>query len=141
MICAVVGKLNKNSGIYEIEIYKAEKSIKCKAILDTGCNLRDLYSGNPVVVVEKSLAMSLIPNRITSPNGSNEEEICAYGMRLLPYTAIDGKGMMQAFGVDKAIIYSKNKAKTICKITVAISNTEFCDTYSALFGTDVADLI
>ena len=137
-------RIKAKSNYYEIEITRFNHSVKCKALLDTGCNLKDLFSGNPVIVLEEKLALSLIPNHAPAQTCADHNaniEITAEGMRLIPYTAIGGKGMMQAFTPDKAVIKQGSKTHTAKDITIAIGKQGFYDDYSALIPLDIANCL
>ncbi len=145
LFCAVAVKLRAKDSFYDVEITKGSKSIKCRALLDTGCGLKDVFSGNSVIIVEEQLALSLIPNRITVPDIGGDiydgVGLTAQGMRLIPYSSVGARGMMQAFCVDKAVI-SQGKKQSVCEnITVAMGKEKLTGDYCALIGEELASLL
>ncbi len=60
----VKGRISKNDMFCELEIFFKEKSIKIKAMIDTGNLLKDPISSMPVIVVEKSQLEAIIPRGI-----------------------------------------------------------------------------
>ena len=143
VIMLVGAKIKPKECCYEIEIFNQNKSIACRALLDTGCNLHDLYSGSPVIVLEKQLAMSLVPKQIdlgvligdNSKTYDNAADM--NGFKLIPYSAIGGKGLMRAFIADRAVISQKNKKSEVKRVTVAISDELLSGEYRALIGEDI----
>ena len=57
-------KLHKKDIIYNIEIHIKEKTLKLKAMLDTGNMLKDPISGMPVIVVTKEKLYSILPEKL-----------------------------------------------------------------------------
>jgi stage II sporulation protein GA (sporulation sigma-E factor processing peptidase) len=51
--------------LYDVELsYDGEKSLKIKALLDTGNNLRDPLIGTPVMIMEEKIAAQILPEKI-----------------------------------------------------------------------------
>ena len=46
--------------IYQIIISKNNVDLKAKALYDTGCNLRESFSGNPAVIVDKKILIIIL---------------------------------------------------------------------------------
>ncbi|MEE1019543.1 MAG: sigma-E processing peptidase SpoIIGA [Acutalibacteraceae bacterium] len=143
-IILVAAKVRPREDFYTLEIFRGNHSIKCTALLDTGCNLHDLFSGSPVIVLEQDLALSLIPQRVAALGNDGADSICENmrnGIRLIPYSAIGGKGMMQAYMPDKVIISQKNKSRELHDITVAVSKEPFEGEFRAVIGSDIANML
>lgn len=81
---------------YMVCIENNSKSISCMGLMDTGNNLRDPFSGYPVIMVEKSLFQKLY----------NEEKV-----RLIPVSTVNGESIIKAFRPQKFTIgdYSTDK--------------------------------
>ena len=81
---------------YMVCIENNSNSVSCMGIMDTGNNLRDPFSGYPVIMVEKSIFHKLF----------NEEKI-----RLIPVSTINGESLIKAFRPEKVTIgnYSTNQ--------------------------------
>lgn len=62
----VKGKISKKDMFCDIEIFFKGKSIKIRAMIDTGNLLKDPISGMPVIVVEKSKLEAIIPKAIVN---------------------------------------------------------------------------
>ncbi len=81
---------------YMVCIENNSKSFSCVGLMDTGNNLRDPFSGYPVIMVEKSIFQKLF----------NEENI-----RLIPISTVNSESMVKAFRPKKITIdnYSTDK--------------------------------
>ena len=81
---------------YAITIENNGKSITSVGLMDTGNNLRDPFSGYPVLMVEKTLFQKLF---------SNEK------IRYIPAMTVNGESLIKAFKPEKIIIngYSTDK--------------------------------
>ena len=73
----VKGRISKKDMFCDVEIFFKDKSIKIKAMIDTGNLLKDPISGMPVIVVEKSQLETIIPkgiiNNLNTILGGGEE--------------------------------------------------------------------
>ena len=143
VIILVAAKVRPREDFYTLEIFRGKNQVKCTALLDTGCNLHDLFSGNPVIVLEQDLALSLIPQCVAAvaDNADGFGTDIREGVRLIPYSAIGGKGMMQAYMPDKVIISQKNKSRELYDVTVAVSKELFEGDFRAVIGSDIANML
>lgn len=143
IIMLIAAKVRPREDFYTLEIFRGQNSVKCTAMLDTGCNLHDLFSGSPVIVLEQDLALSLIPQRVYASGNDSDSVLQGMreGIRLIPYSAIGGKGMMQAYMPDKVIISQKNKSRELHDITVAVSKELFDGEFRAVIGNDIANML
>lgn len=71
---------------YYITIQQNGKSVTCKALMDTGNNLREPFSSFPVVMAEKKLF--------------NQFHIPDEKLRLIPVTTVNGDSLIKAFRPD-----------------------------------------
>lgn len=87
---------------YRLTIEKNGKSVQLTAFSDSGNNLRDFFTGLPVIVCRLSSVSEIAPEGITS--AQSEPPV---GVRLIPYTTIDGTGVIAAFRADEVIVDGK----------------------------------
>lgn len=102
----------------EATLYKADKTCRVEAVLDTGNSLRDNLTGTPVSIVDSSVAKVLT------------DGIMPEGIRYIPYHSV-GKdtGVMPVFTVDKMCVCRKQE-QWIEKPLIGI-----CDGHVASDGT------
>ncbi len=111
LICYYILKLIKrltkgvNGGeIYNVEIFIKERVITFKAKIDTGCNLKEPFSGNYVIVTEEDLLDGYVPD--------------SQSTRIIPFSSMGGEGILKGFCPDKVKINGKqidNVYIGICK--------------------------
>lgn len=86
-------------------------SIELEAIIDTGHSLCDPFSERSVIIVDAAKL-----EEITKIIPQNK-------YRIIPYSDISGRGVLNAFVADKAQIYLNDKNYVIIKPTIAAAKT------------------
>lgn len=71
---------------YYVSIQQNGKMVSCKALMDTGNNLREPFSSLPVVMIEKKLF--------------NQFHIPDEKLRLIPVSTVNGEALVRAFRPD-----------------------------------------
>lgn len=108
------------------------KTKKIFAKADTGNGLREPFSDLPVIIVEQEAVRDLLPESILSyiETGSCQEKI-----RLIPFSAMGGSGILPAFRPD-LIYLSKSKAPVECYLAV-YSKKLSAGQFNALFHPEI----
>ena len=114
LISKITDKKAPKSKEYYLTIENNGKSISCTALMDTGNNLREPFSGYPVIMIEKELFQKVF----------TEEKI-----RFIPISTVNGESLIKAFKPEKITInnYSTNK------VYIGESNT-LLDEYKVLLN-------
>ena len=114
---------SQQDSIFRMELKCNGCSAELNGLLDTGNQLRDLYSGKPVIVINPDIAQ-----RITG-FGSTEEirrrmekNTVPIRFRLLPVKAVSAAKLLPSFTGDEAIIYSENGRKTVRAPCIAVTD-------------------
>ncbi len=96
VISKITDKKAPKSKEYYVTVENAGKTISCTALMDTGNNLREPFSGYSVIMLDKELFYKLF----------TEDKI-----RLIPITTVNGESVIKAFRPHKLIInnFSTNK--------------------------------
>lgn len=81
----------------DVIIEKDGNMEKVTAKIDTGNDLKEPFSQLPVLVVEKKYIEKIIPTKLNQKNK----------FRLVPFNAVSGYGLLEAFKPDKAIVFNK----------------------------------
>lgn len=105
---------------YRLTIEKSGKVVQLTAFSDSGNNLRDFFTGLPVIVCRLSSVGEIAPKGIVSAKIEPPE-----GVRLIPYTTIDGTGIIAAFRADKVIVDGKRVDALIGVGENAMKNEDF----------------
>ncbi|MFU0833258.1 MAG: Sporulation sigma-E factor-processing peptidase [Oscillospiraceae bacterium] len=100
------------------------KKCVCSARVDTGNSLKEPFSGDPVAVVYESVLTGIVPPK----DGLN--------FRLIPFDALSGGGLLQAFRPDRMMICCGNKKVETKKVYVAVAKTRFGE-FDALLNPDL----
>lgn len=131
------------SKIYTISITLNDRTVCTQALCDTGNHLTDLLSGNPVVVVEHDLVKSLLPTgaECFTTVGAQPPPQIQSRYRVIPFTAVGGKGFLPAFVPDMMEIARNDKKYKTSKVTVAVSKDLMTDEYRALIGSELATFL
>lgn len=114
VISKILDKKAPSNKEYIINIQNNGRNVTCTALMDTGNNLCDPFSGYPVIMVDKSIFTQLF----------NEEKI-----RLIPVSTVNGDSLIRAFKPEYIFI---NKFTTN-KVYIGESNTSL-DEYKAILN-------
>lgn len=147
-------RLSKKDMIYDIEIIIDRKSVKVKALLDTGNLLKDPITGIPVVVIEHKSLYSVIPaevlNNINKVIGGDANELIENEefskiisrFRIIPFSSLGKQnGLLLGIKADCINIILDEKVQSINNVIVGIYDKSFTKNgmYSAIFGLDILE--
>lgn len=97
LVCYYILKLIKRltkgvcgGGVYNVEVYMSDKTVSFNAKVDSGCNLKEPFSGEYVIVAEKCTLEGCIPDERK--------------MRIIPFDSLGGSGIINGFKPDKTVI-------------------------------------
>lgn len=95
LILLVFKKLFKNTTasnlIYNLKIYYSNKEYNIKCKVDSGCNVKEPFSNDSVIIIDK--------NEFEPINSSN--------VRIIPYNSLGGKGILKGYKAEKVYIDDK----------------------------------
>ena len=147
-------KFNKKDMFRQISIYFGEKNTQTIALLDTGNMLKDPITSMSVIVVEKEVLKSILPEIILNnlnkiiggdvPKEIYEDENLQYitKFRVIPFSSIGKEnGMLLGFKANKIIIEEDGNIKELKNIIVGIYEHKLSkkNQYSALIGFDLIE--
>ena len=137
-------KLNL-SKFYKINFTLNSHEITLRALLDSGNALSDPFSDKPIIIISTTQIEHLLPNEIIQyihhkTSVSNKEE--PLGIRLIPYHAIKGEGLLPAITTTNVIISpcnSKNNEETfyIKSALVAFVTRNLGNDYNAIINEEI----
>lgn len=115
LVLSAVGRITGRrapKGLYcRIVVGCGERSCSCTAKIDTGNSLREPFSNDPVAVVYEPAVRKVVP-----PPGSRN-------LRLVPFDAISGGGVLKAFRPDRLIISCGGRTFRAARSYIAVSKT------------------
>ncbi len=100
-------RLLSHSKYCQVTLSVGEKSITLEGLLDSGCSLKDPYTGKPALIIDPSVAQKLF---------SDSPPL----FRFIPYNTIKSGGIMKAFSPDLCVIQLDDN-HFLCDCTVAVS--------------------
>lgn len=112
-----------------LKITYGEKSVELTALVDTGHSLTDALSQKDVIIIEKSLALKLcekIPDAVTVPT-----EKMPNGFRLIPYSVVNGSGLLPAFLPDRVELLEE-KSTEIANVLLGVSEVALGEDYKGI---------
>ncbi len=124
-------------GRYTLSLRHRGKEVICPCLYDTGCTLKEPFSGKPAAVMDASAAKALLPS-----GWQQEGEAAADAKtRFVPFKSLSGAGLLPAFQPEYMAITDENgRRRDITGSYLAISEGLGNDEYVALIGTDIGDL-
>lgn len=144
----IKGKLTKKDMLCDIEILQNDKTIKLKAIIDTGNLLTEPITKMPVVVVEKERLIDIFPKNIIENtmnfiNGKSVEmgEYLSR-IRIIPFKSLGKEnGILVGVKVDGVIINYQGNDNFIKEVIVGIYEGKLStnNSYSALIGLNILE--
>ena len=148
-IRAVKNKIVKNEIIYTTQIKINNKFKLTKLLLDTGNMLKDPLTNSPVILVEKKILETLVPEELIKimeqKNGGDINEILEEykkRIRIIPFTSVGKQnGMMIGIKVDEVKVITDideivNKDAIICLYNRNFSKSK---KYFGLIGLDLLE--
>lgn len=112
--------------LYEISVMVNGKTIAVKGLADTGCHLKEPFSGAPVIVCDKELTKRIAPNDDTR-------------FRIIPCFTVTGQGTLHGFRPDEVTIIGDNFNKKTKDVYIAASNHPIDGEYQALLNPQLVD--
>lgn len=148
----VKNKTTPKDMIYDIEIFINSKSVKIKALLDTGNLLQEPITGFPVIVAEHTSLQSIIPKEILNniekiiggdiseitPNTETSKIISRF--RIIPFSSLGKQnGLLLGIKADSVNIILDEKNENVNNVIIGIYDKSFTKNgmYSAIFGLDI----
>ncbi len=147
----VRAKISKNDLFCNIIIKINKKSVKTKAMVDTGNLLKEPITNIPVVVVEHKLLYDVVPKEILenienilggdlSSIPENVKLEYMSKLKVIPFSSLGKQnGMLLGLKADELEVEEKDEIKNIDKIIIGIYNKNLSKKgeYGALLGIDV----
>ncbi len=118
IVCAIrfiIDKSTVTDGIYFVTIKNNSMTFILEGLADTGNTLTDAFSGRPVIICSEKFLEKLTGSEIKSENIYNilVSDQSIKGVRLVPYSTINGAGAVPAFIPDEVIIKNERMSKSV----------------------------
>ncbi|MEM1483854.1 sigma-E processing peptidase SpoIIGA [Oscillospiraceae bacterium PP1C4] len=113
--------------LYDLTVTVNGKTISLKGLADTGSNLKEPFSGAPVIVCDRTLAQRIKPEKDT-------------GFRIIPCLTVTGEGALEGFRPDKIFITGGGKSIQTSDVYIAASREPITGEYQALINPQLIDM-
>lgn len=125
--------------IYSAKLCMNGKQIRLRALLDSGHQLKDIYSNRPVFVVNASVLHGLIGfENVSQILQAMEKGAGEIRFRLIPVSTVTASGLLPAFTCEKAVLTDEESEKIVPNLCVVATDDALGgDRYQALIGEDV----
>ena len=127
---------SQKDSVYQMELSLNGSRARLQGLLDTGNQLRDLYSGKPVVVINAEIARSITGIGSTEEiRRRMESEATSVHFRLLPVSAVSSAKLLPSFTGDEMIIYGEKGRKVVRAPCIAVTDDKLGEgRYQALIN-------
>lgn len=112
--------------LYDLTVSCEGKVIALKGLADTGSNLKEPFSGAPVIVCSAGLVEKVKPKEETR-------------FRVIPCLTVTGEGMLEAFRPDQLVIAGAGKRIVTSDVYIAASRQPIAGEYQALLNPQLID--
>ena len=114
---------------YDITVEACSKKVLGKAMLDTGNNLTDFFTGYPVIICTSNFVRNLIPEEITDILENKRIDLITNEewrkkVRLINYSTVSGKSTMIAFRPDRVILKDYHKTHEADEVYIAVNTSQ-----------------
>lgn len=124
-------------GKYTLVLRHRGKEVVCSCLYDTGCTLKEPFSGKPAAVIDALAVDGLLPADWQTAGAAVQEKI-----RFVPFKSLNGEGLLPAFQPEyMALSDDSGKRRDITGSYLALSEQLGNSEYTALVGTDIGDLL
>lgn len=123
LIQITIGKREIKNTLYNIQFTILSKEYYCTGQLDTGCSMREPFSGAPVIIVEKGI----FEREFHAPENKT---------RLIPFDSMGGKGIITGFRPESVKLNGRTLNQ---EIYIGIYDGVFGGEYRALINAEVLE--
>lgn len=129
---------------YYIEIVLDSKTAKGNAMLDTGNNLKEMFTGFPVVIITKNLLRDIIPKETLEKIESFEiekidDESFKKRVRIINCSTVNGTSALVAFRPDSITVKNINSQHKTNEVFLGISKNQTIinEKFDALLSSEI----
>lgn len=137
----LIKKMAKEALIRYIKFKINDQEYQCTAYVDTGNNLKEPFSGRPVVIVEEKILFldkSLNNNQVSKQNIEELQGVWGNKILLIPYNSIGQEhGMLYGVIPDEFYISEDKNIWLKKDVVIGIYSKKISNKYSALLGPDL----
>lgn len=134
----IAGRPADSATFCRLTVESGGKKAELHAKVDTGNSLKEPFSGFPVAVAQYDSVKQILPAEV-------EQQCCAVlgaggygsGLRMVPFHAVGGEGLLPAFQPEKVVIETQNVRIELTDVYVAVCKTKISETFEALLNPEM----
>lgn len=119
-----------------LRISHGGKTLVCDCLYDSGCTLKEPFSGKPAAVIDATAAAGILPHDWQT----ERDAATAAVTRWIPYRALGGEGLLPAFRPQRMELVNGAQRRDVSGCFLAVAPQLGDGEYVALVGTDLGDL-
>ena len=117
-----------------LTLYASGKSVGLTGIFDTGNSITDILSSGEIIIVDKSVAMSLL-----GTEDFLSDPLLATRYRTVPCETVMGRSLLEGFRCDMGEIRFEDKIISLNNPVIAVSKTPIKENYSAILNPKILE--
>lgn len=127
LVQRVLSKRMPRDSACDVSVTVDRKTVMCRAMIDTGNNLSDLFTGFPVIVADYSSVESLIPyeyRAFYSKTGDLPKGLDSFSQRVrtIPYQVVGGDGLLPSFKPDYIMLRINGRKIRVENVIVSVTS-------------------
>lgn len=117
-------ELSQSRGLHRLRLRAGGRQVSLWARADSGCSLREPFSGLPVLVCRRESLGELLPESVRRYLEGDSETLSP-GLRLAPYSSLGGEGLLPAFLPEQ--LETEDGRRLRCYVAVSAGELGTCD--------------
>ena len=110
----------------EITVFSGKKSLKLRAIVDSGNSVEDFFGKSEIIITDNSSFETLFGEM-----GLDSEEY-KKRFRIVPCSTVTGEDILKGYRCDNAVVIVDGESFNLNKPILAVSKVDFRDDYNAI---------
>ncbi len=131
LVKLISGKLSRSKKICEVKIISDNGKADLRGLCDTGCGIKDAFSGTPVIVCEFNKIEEIVPQSVKEYLAGKAVE----KIRLIPLNTVSGETLLPIFGAKSIFINGKNT-----NALIGVSKTKLGEDIDCVFDPEIISL-
>ncbi|MBR5774122.1 MAG: sigma-E processing peptidase SpoIIGA [Clostridia bacterium] len=145
LIQRAVSKRVPRSSLCDVSVVMGERIVTCRAMIDTGNSLCDLFTGFPVIIARYASVERLIPYEYRAfylRRGELPQSVDGFSRRVrtIPYEAVGGGGILPSFRPDYIMLSVNSQKIRVDNVIIAIASDSMEHTdYDVLLNSSMSE--
>ncbi len=121
----IIAKKAPSQSIFHVTVEYKNRSVEGRGFIDTGNNLRDVFSGCPVIVAQLNTVKPILPDEITEYINGKYPSCSTGEIRLIPVCTVGNDSILPGFMPDRIIVKNIKGEKILKDVYIGVSRRNF----------------